>query len=87
VTDPTADPSPEHVFGDVVVIIDHKTTHRPYASTEFNFRIKRLGVTYAYRVEISDEEIAKFEDRRLAEYLLRHARHRSLLYPPYREKP
>jgi hypothetical protein len=84
VTDESAPTSPEHVFGDTVVIIDHKTTHRPYGSSEFNFRIKRLGLVRVYRIEVVDENIAAFDDRRLAEYLLRHSRHKSLLFA-YRE--
>jgi hypothetical protein len=80
VTDETAPTSPEHKFGDAVVIIDHKTGHRPYHSQEYIFRVKRLGMIRLYRIEVHDEEIAGFSDRRLAEYLLRHGRHKSLLF-------
>lgn len=79
-TDETAPTSPEHLFGDAVVIVDNYTTQRPAGSVEFNFRVKRLGLVRVYRVEVDQSHIFGMTPRHVAEFLLRHARHKSLLF-------
>jgi hypothetical protein len=78
----------QYEFDDHVVIIDHNTTHRPYNSREFIFRIRttaKAGHCFkVYRVEIDLEELAGKSERHIAEILLRGPRRKSLLFT-YRE--
>ncbi|HWW29944.1 MAG TPA: hypothetical protein VNY80_08030 [Steroidobacteraceae bacterium] len=84
----TAPPAPLHTFGEIAVIIDHTTTHRPFSSREFIFRVrapsKDSSLVKVYRIEILDAEIADMTERQIAEFLLRGPRRKSLLFT-YRE--
>jgi hypothetical protein len=75
-------------FDDHVVIIDHTTTHRPFKSREFIFRIrtpsKDAHLVKVYRVDILDHELTDMTERQTAEFLLRGPRRKSLLFT-YRE--
>lgn len=74
----------EIVIGDAVVIVDHSTTILRHDHHEFTFRIRRLGKTTAYRVEVPSHEITDldgtYHPERLASYLLRHAKRKFKLH-------
>ena len=74
----------EHQFGSSVVIIHYGAAEISPGAREFLFRIKRMGIVLVYRQEVSREEVDHLNGRDLAEYLLIHARHKSLLFA-YRE--
>jgi hypothetical protein len=84
VTDPAAPGPPEFRFGDCIVIVDYNTTARPIGTREFNFRVKHLGHVRVYRVEVDRMLTDHLTAQELAAYLLRCARHKSLLFT-YRE--
>jgi hypothetical protein len=74
----------EHEFGSSTVIIHYGTAEISAGAREFLFRIKRMGIVLVYRQEVSRSEVDHLDGRELAEYLLIHARHKSLLWA-YRE--
>ena len=84
-SDPEAPDPPGFTFGDSTVIVDHNTSVLAWGNREFSFRVKRLGTVTVYRVEVPEVTIARMNQRELAEYLLRHARHRSRLFT-YRQE-
>ena len=79
-----ADEAPQFRVGDSLVIVDHNTTVRPLGTREFFFRVKRLGVVTAYRVDVNETEVVGLSQQALAEYLLLHVRRKSRLFT-YRE--
>jgi len=75
-------------FDDHQVLIDHTTTHRPYNSREYIFRVRTPAkgghCIKVYRIEIDQEELTGMSERHIAETLLRGPRRKTLLFT-YRE--
>lgn len=78
------DETPRFQVGDSFVTVDHTTTVRPFGTREFMFRVKRLGLVTAYRVDVPLEEVESLTPQQLAEYLMLKVRQKSKLFS-YRE--
>lgn len=78
------DETPQFRVGDSFIIVDWNTAVRPHGTREFYFRVKRLGLVTAYRVDVPLFEVASLSPQELAEYLMLKVRSKSKLFS-YRE--
>ena len=72
--------SQEFVFGDTIVIIDRMEKANRISTVEYIWRVRRHGRTTCYFVDAHPEDVRGMSDRHVAEWLLRHARHKSRMF-------
>jgi len=76
----TENKSQEFVFGDTIVIIDRMEKANRISTVEYIWRVRRNGKTACYFVDAHPEDVKGMSDRHVAEWLLRHARHKSRMF-------
>jgi hypothetical protein len=78
--EPAPQPIVEYRFGSNVVILESSKPPGEPGTRVHIVRVKRLGIVRVHRIEVTDSETGHLRGRDLAEYLLLHARYRTMLF-------